>query len=46
MESVFASIGGLIILNEGLGLRGSIGCLLMLLGMLLSQVQNFSKSPE
>jgi drug/metabolite transporter (DMT)-like permease len=46
MESVFASIGGAIILNETLGIRGSIGCLLMLLGMLLSQVQNFSKRAE
>ena len=39
METVFASIGGLIILNENLGLRGYMGCLLMLAGMLLAQVQ-------
>jgi drug/metabolite transporter (DMT)-like permease len=37
LEAVFASIGGIIILNESLGLRGYIGCTLMLTGMLLSQ---------
>jgi drug/metabolite transporter (DMT)-like permease len=37
LEAVFASIGGIIILNESLGLRGYIGCMLMLTGMLLSQ---------
>lgn len=41
MESVFASIGGLIILNEILGFREYLGCALMLLGMLLSQAQQF-----
>ena len=40
MESVFASIGGLIILNEKLGTRGYLGCALMLSGMLISQLQN------
>lgn len=39
METVFASIGGLIILKENLGVRGYIGCLLMLAGMLLAQLQ-------
>jgi len=43
METVFASIGGLIILNENLGGRGYLGCALMLAGMLLSQLQNFRK---
>ncbi len=43
METVFASIGGFIILNENLGARGYLGCALMLTGMLLSQLQNFSK---
>lgn len=41
MESVFASIGGFLILNERLGLRGGIGCALMFTGMLLSQAGNF-----
>jgi len=43
MESVFATIGGLIILHENLTLRASIGCILMLLGILLSQYQNIRK---
>lgn len=41
MESVFASIGGLILLNEIMGFRGYIGCALMLTGMLVSQLQSF-----
>lgn len=44
LESVFASIGGLIILGENLGARGYVGCLLMLAGMLLSQLQNLWRS--
>ncbi|HEX3029862.1 MAG TPA: DMT family transporter [Clostridia bacterium] len=44
LETVFASIGGLIILNENLGLRGYIGCAFMLSGMFLSQLQNFTKN--
>lgn len=43
MESVFASIGGFLILNEVLGIRGYIGCALMLVGMLLSQYENLIK---
>lgn len=43
MESVFASIGGIIILKESLGVRGYLGCALMLAGMLISQVQNFRR---
>lgn len=46
MEAVFASIGGLIILNEDLGNRGYLGCGLMLAGVLLSQYQNFTKHEE
>jgi len=37
LEAVFAVIGGWIFLNEGLSLRGIIGCTLMLTGMLLSR---------
>lgn len=37
LESVFAVIGGIIFLQEGLSLRGGLGCLLMLAGMLASQ---------
>lgn len=43
MESVFASIGGILILNESLQFRGYVGCVLMLGGMLLSQASNFAK---
>jgi len=44
MESVFASLGGLIILKENLGARGYLGCLLMLSGMLLSQFNNIKRA--
>ncbi len=37
LESVFAVIGGWLILDEILALRGIIGCILMLAGMLISQ---------
>lgn len=43
MEAVFASIGGLLILHENLGVRGYFGCALMLTGMLLSQLSNLGK---
>ena len=38
LEAVFAAIGGWLILNELLGIRGLIGCGLMLSGMLVSQL--------
>ncbi len=41
MEAVFAVIGGWLILNEMLTVRGIIGCGLMLAGMLLAQLQAF-----
>lgn len=40
MESVFAGIGGFLFLGETMGVRGYIGCALMLTGMLISQKQN------
>ncbi len=46
MESVFASIGGYLILKEVLGVRGYIGSALMLAGMLLSQYENLTKKPS
>ncbi|MGD9301612.1 MAG: DMT family transporter [Desulfobacterales bacterium] len=38
LEAVFAAIGGWLILNEILSIRGLIGCGLMLSGMLISQL--------
>jgi drug/metabolite transporter (DMT)-like permease len=38
LESVFAAIGGGLILGERLGARGTTGCLIMFAGMLVSQV--------
>jgi len=38
METVFATIGGFLILNEVLPLRSIIGCLFMLAGMLIPQI--------
>ncbi len=43
MESVFAAIGGLLLLNEILPARGYLGCALMLVGMLIAQSENFKK---
>lgn len=40
MESVFASIGGLILLKENMGVKGYVGCMLMFTGMLLSQLRS------
>lgn len=37
LEAVFAVLGGWLLLSEELGLRGTLGCSLMLAGMLLSQ---------
>src|SRR5574344_686430 len=39
LESVFAAIGGVWLLDETLSLRALLGCALMLSGMLLSQVR-------
>lgn len=44
MESVFASIGGWLILHETLNTRGMIGCLLMMSGMLLSQLGSLKRN--
>lgn len=38
MEAVFAAIGGVMFLQEGLSVRGWAGCALMMTGMLLSQI--------
>ena len=46
MEAVFASIGGILLLNERMALRGYLGCALMLAGMLLSQYENFTKGKD
>ncbi|MGE5629338.1 MAG: DMT family transporter [Solirubrobacterales bacterium] len=43
MESVFAAIGGIVILHEVFTTRIAAGCILMLLGILLSQFQNIIK---
>lgn len=42
MESVFAAIGGILLLGEELPARGFVGCILMLMGMLISQADNFN----
>lgn len=38
MESVFAAIFGMLILNESLNTRESFGCLLVFIGVILSQI--------
>lgn len=44
MESVFAAIGGALLLKEILPTKGYLGCGLMLLGMLIAQAENFKKN--
>ncbi len=43
LEAVFAVIGGWLILNEIIPVRGLFGCLLMLVGMILSQLYLFKR---
>jgi len=43
MEAVFAAIGGILLLSETLPLRGYFGCALMMVGMLITQTENFGK---
>lgn len=44
LEAVFAVIGGWMILNESIPPRGLMGCLLMLIGMILSQLYLFRRN--
>ena len=44
MESVFGTIGGILILGESFGIKGILGCLLMLAGMLLAQLKSSNKN--
>jgi drug/metabolite transporter (DMT)-like permease len=46
MEGAFAVLGGWLMLNEILSMRGLLGCALMLSGMLLSQLWQFSRTSE
>lgn len=46
METVFATLGGFVLLDERLGLRELLGCGLMLSGMLLTQLQNIQPAAE
>jgi drug/metabolite transporter (DMT)-like permease len=43
LEAVFAVIGGWMILNESIPLRGLLGCVMMLIGMILSQLYLFNR---
>lgn len=40
MEAVFAAIGGILLLQETLPMKGYLGCALMLAGMLITQTEN------
>ena len=44
LEAVFALIGGWLVLAESIPLRGLIGCVLMLAGMLISQLYTLMKN--
>jgi drug/metabolite transporter (DMT)-like permease len=41
LEAVFAAIGGWVLLHEILSFRGLLGCILMLSGMLISQLYRY-----
>ena len=43
LEAVFAALGGWVLLGETLSIRGQSGCVLMLSGMLLSQLWGIGK---
>lgn len=44
METVFAALGGYLLLDERLGLQEILGCILMMVGMILPQVVVFVQS--
>lgn len=46
LESAFGSLGGFIILHEDLGPRGYAGCMLMLSGMIISQIKDKGKTNQ
>jgi drug/metabolite transporter (DMT)-like permease len=46
LESVFAVLGGWLILDERVDDRMILGCCLMLLGMIAVQIQNFRTTPS
>jgi drug/metabolite transporter (DMT)-like permease len=45
LESVFAALGGWMVLGEVMTMRGILGCALMLGGMLISQLYGFLAKP-
>jgi drug/metabolite transporter (DMT)-like permease len=45
LESVFAALGGWMVLGEVMTMRGLLGCALMLGGMLMSQLYGFLARP-
>lgn len=40
LEAVFAALGGWLLLNEQMGTRAILGCILMLVGMFIAQLSN------
>ena len=46
LEAVFAVLGGWMILNESIPARGLLGCVLMLIGMVVSQLYLVGKKKE
>lgn len=46
LEGVFAAFGGWLLLNEMLTMRSFFGCMLMLIGMLLSELSGFFKKSD
>jgi drug/metabolite transporter (DMT)-like permease len=45
METVFAALGGWMLLNEVMDMRGIIGCVFMFIGMLLPQLVGIRQKP-
>jgi drug/metabolite transporter (DMT)-like permease len=46
METIFAAVGGWLLLQEGMSLRGLLGCGLMLTGMLLPQLDQARQTAD
>jgi len=44
LETVFAAVGGIVVLGEGLAPRGAVGCAIMFCGMIVSQVPQIAAS--
>ena len=45
-ESLFAAVGGAVILGETMSLRGYLGCAIMFMGIIVSQLEFKNKNKQ